>query len=241
MVSHAPSKRLALAALLLGLALAPSARADEVRDAVTRVHARGEYDDRLRVGPGDGEPSVELGGGARGSRSASGQSTASSRSRSEVPSLGPGAGVLSYAILGLAAIAVLAMLGVLLARTRASLDLAPPRRPPEPIRAPIGGGRVALEDDPDLLASEGRFADAIAAALLRSFAALGWRPEGHAKSRTAREILASVPSSDGRRVTLADLVRLEERVAFGGDDATEARWTEARALWIATSSAEAPA
>lgn len=241
MVRHASSTRLALAALLVALALAPSARADEVRDAVTRVHARGDYDDRLRVGPGDGEASVELGGSARDRRSAPRRQSSPPRSRSEVPSVGAGAGVLSYAILGLAAIAVLAMLGVLLARTRGSFDLAPPRLPPAPLPAPVGGGRVALEDDPDLLAGQGRFADAIAAALLRSFAAVGWRPEGHAKSRTAREILASVASSDARRVTLADLVRLEERVAFGGDDATEGRWHEARALWIATSSAEAPA
>ncbi len=218
----------------IALAIAPAARADDVREVVARVHASGEYGDRLRVAPSEDGPSVELGGADRGWSEAPRTPRAPTFPSAPEP-LEVAAGGVSYLLLAIAIITVLVLLVLLVARTRGSAALAPAHRSRElaPVTTPVGGGRVALDDDPDALARQGRFADAIAAALLQGFAAVGWRPEGHAKSRTAREILASVPASDGRRVPLADLVRIEERVAFGGDEATEERWHEARARWTA--------
>jgi hypothetical protein len=119
-------------------------------------------------------------------------------------------------------------------RPREEGEVAPPITRPREKAEPVGPSTLplaVLDADPDALAAQGRFADAIAAALLAGLRAVGWTPEGQGRSRTAREILAMV--ADARRDPLSELVGVEERVAFGGSEATEARWQSARGHWIA--------
>jgi len=73
--------------------------------------------------------------------------------------------------------------------------------------------------DPDALAREGRYAEAILALLVQSLRAVGWRPsiEG---SLTAREVLWSIVHGDARRTPLAKVVEGAERVRFAGEPAT---------------------
>ncbi len=73
--------------------------------------------------------------------------------------------------------------------------------------------------DPDALAREGRYAEAILALLVQSLRSVGWRPsiEG---SLTAREVLWSIVHGDPRRTPLSKVVEGAERVRFAGEPAT---------------------
>lgn len=225
-------------AFLLGAALtlaAPAAaRAQSVREVAARVHQEGGYGERLRAGPGGGGPEIVYGGGgARPERNAPAPRP-EPRPRASLP-VGGGASAISYGLMGVAIVVVVAAIILLLVRLRpAQGALAPPRErrdASEPASSsPLPGRAIDPSADPDLLAAEGRFAEAIAVALVRSLVAVGWRPEGLGKSRTAREILASVPEG-AQREPLRELVHIEERVAFGGDEATRERWERARAEW----------
>ncbi len=73
--------------------------------------------------------------------------------------------------------------------------------------------------DPDALAREGRYEEAILALLVQSLRAVGWRPSVEG-SLTAREVLWSIEHGDGRRGPLAKVVEGAERVRFAGEPAT---------------------
>ena len=77
--------------------------------------------------------------------------------------------------------------------------------------------------DPDALAREGKYAEAILALLVQSLRSVGWRPslEG---SLTAREVLRSIADADPRRAPLAQVVEGVERVRFAGAPATRAAY-----------------
>lgn len=236
---HRALSLLLVACLLVACLLTPAAaHAQSAREVAARVHREGGYGDRLRVGSPEGGPSITFGGGGSSASEPTSAPAPRRRSPSDAgPSLGAGLGALSYVLLGLALIAVVALVFLLITRMRPQGgELAPTRaaRPRDVAPSALPGrGLVDPFADPDALAAQGRFAEAIAAALLGSLRAVGWRPEGSGKSRTAREILASVPSHDARRPTLAALVGLEERIAFGGDEASIERWQQARERWLA--------
>ncbi len=81
--------------------------------------------------------------------------------------------------------------------------------------------------DPDELAQQGRYSEAILALLVQSLQASGWKGQAQ-RSRTAREIFRALSESDPRRVPLGEVVRLAERVRFAGDEPTEALFFEVR-------------
>jgi hypothetical protein len=212
--------------VVLVLLMPCAAHAQRERDVAREVHRAGRYSDRLPLA-GDraqGDPWTGPGGGS-----------SSSGSSGPPPSAEPAAPAAASAGLSwvIAVIAIVLLIALFVAvlvsirpreriTTHAAKKLEPPAIARAPAAAPLG--------DPDALAAAGLFAEAIAAALMQGLLAVGWRPEGNGRSRTAREILASVPHDDG---TLASLVELEERIAFGGDDATPASWERARSLWVA--------
>ncbi len=219
---------------VLALAAPAAARAQSVREVAARVHEEGGYGERLRAGPAGGGPEIVYGGGGAGRERTAPAPRPAPRPRASLP-VGAGGGAISYALMGVAIVIVVAAIILLLVRLRPSQGaLAPPRERRDASgderASPLPGRAVDPSADPDLLAAEGRFAEAIAVALVRSLIAVGWRPEGLGRSRTAREILASVPDG-AQRDPLGELVHIEERVAFGGDEATRERWERARAEW----------
>ena len=229
-------RALSVAALLLVAVTAAPVRAQEdVREVAARVHREGGYGERITVSDGQGGPRIVFGEGrGRDRREPAEPRARRERSPGDTIALPPGSSSVAYVLLAVAIVVVLVLLVGVLARARpARGELAPAHVRARPSSAPLPGRSLAeLEGDPDALARSGRYAEAIAAAMIRGLRAVGWRPQGHGRSRTAREILASVDASDARRSPLAELVRIEERVAFGGEDATRARWDEARSRWV---------
>ncbi len=240
------SARIFVVVALVALTPAMSS-AQSAPEAAGRVHEAGGYADRLPVQSPEGGGIMYFGGGGDGSgdgsaeearrreeRARQARARQQPRSIPSAPALGGSSGF-SYAILVLIIVAVVLLFGFVLVSLRPrGGELAPPRvvlsdAEPVDVAMPI----ALLDADPDALAKEGRYAEAIASALLRGLGAVGWRPEGHGKSRTAREILTAVASSDARKRSLAELVSIQERVAFGGGDASEHRWREARQHWVA--------
>lgn len=226
------------------LAWGSTALAESPREVAARVHRAGGYADDLPVrSASDGErfvfPTGAGGGGDREARerrpSKNERAGPRERSSRELPMPAAGSSVLSYLLLAVGIALVVGLLFWILTsiRPRAGADVtaAPPVRVRRGEEAAIPLGVPLIDGDPDALAAAGRYEEAIGAALVRGLYAVGWRPEGLQRSRTAREILASSPSD--RRAELAALVAIEERVAFGGEDATEARWREARQHWRA--------
>jgi hypothetical protein len=228
-------RALSVALLLAALLEAPASAQEDVREVAARVHREGGYGGRLTVDDGEGGPRIVFGGGGR--REAREHAEARPRREERSPgtvSVPPGSSAVGYVLLAVAIVVVVVLLVGVLARARpGGGELAPAHVRARPSSAPVPGRSLAdLEGDPDALAGAGRYAEAIAAAMIRGLRAVGWRPEGHMRSCTAREILASVDGADARRAALAELVRIEERVAFGGDEATRERWSEARARWL---------
>lgn len=215
------SFRLVLRLAVLFLLVPCAASAQRERQVAREVHEAGGYADRL---PLSGERTSERGelqqGGAPRERGPS----------VRVPPGAPAAATgFSYVVIAIAIVLVVALLFFIIASVRPrdgpSAATAKAREPKKKIEDPI---EVPL-GDPDSLARAGRFDEAIAAALVQGLMAVGWKPEGLGKSRTAREILASVRGDE----KLEGLVTIEERVAFAGEPATADRWAEARPLWIA--------
>lgn len=222
-------------ALFLALAVValPASAQDDVSEVAARVHREGGYGARLPVADGEGRRLVFGGaGGRQTTRERSSRERRPERSRGSI-AVPPGTGLVGYALLAVAIVVVLGLLAGVLARARAKAGTLAPAlvRPSRPPTSPARD-LAALAGDPEALAREGRYSEAIAAAMLEGLRIVGWRPEGHGRSRTAREVLASVDSADARRAPLSALVSIEERIAFGGDDATRERWDEARARWI---------
>lgn len=218
------------AALLASLVLcAPPVSAQDVGEVAARVHREGGYAGQLPIEPGANRPATTFGDGDGASAGRGPGERRRAPSSFALPFASP---LLGYLLVALAIGAVAALLIAVLARTRGTEAFAPaPARAPSlPPRSPFA--HLDVDADPDALAREGRYAEAITAALLRGLRAVGWKPDGEQNSRTAREIVASVDASDARRSTLAELLGIEERVAFGGDEPTRERWDEARERWL---------
>ncbi len=101
----------------------------------------------------------------------------------------------------------------------------PPIGPSEPIAPSAGLASIRDPGDPDVLAKEGRFEEAIVALLLRSMRKVGWSPSS-GRSRTAREVLFSVEGPS--HAPLQVVVGSAERVRFAGEEATESLFAETR-------------
>lgn len=236
---------LGLTALLLA---APAAAQRGPREVATEIHARGGYSDGVRFESGHGELSSfpSLGGptGAdapRGARLGGGDNLLEARRISEGASgrvddsgfaglFGAASGVISQVLLVGVIVALVILVGfvvVALRRRRLAppddtIDARPLRRmTPAPEELPLDLG------DPDALAAEGRYDEAILALLVLALKAAGWRPEGQ-RSRTARELLWSIATNDPRRTSLSLVVRRAERVRFGGDEANARTFDEVR-------------
>jgi hypothetical protein len=227
-----------LAFCLLGAA--PVLASPDPAEVARRVHEQGGYPDNLTVRRG-GEWSSLFGPGGGGSGrpdSSSGPEPAEP-SRSErggwtMPAAA-GASVVSVLVLVMLGVGVVALVVWLVARASrgappepATTQTARPRARPAP-RAPAEA--PASPGDPEALAAEGRFDEAIAALLHRALQWGGWRPHGRDLSRTAREILAAVRADDPRRGPLEDIVRAAEAVRFGGAPADRTRFEELQAAF----------
>lgn len=215
------------------------------RDAAQQVHTDNGYPDSVRVSNGSGGLSSfppNLGGGGGGDRRSlqrSGRTDLDDYdspdnrrpgmendqgSGWELPSFG-GIGnfgqFISWGLLIIGGALLLALLGYLL------YTLWPRGAKGAPDdEAGAAGELLVTKDglpfqagDPDALAREGRYAEAILALLVQSLRSVGWRPsiEG---SLTAREVLWSIVHGDARRTPLAKVVEGAERVRFAGEPAT---------------------
>ncbi len=139
--------------------------------------------------------------------------------------------IFQYVLIALAALLALLLLWRLLAPL---VEGWRSRRGPEPeeIWVPRRTDAMALLEDADRLAAEGRFGEATHLLLQRSIRQIGdARPEWLIPASTAREIsaLPMLPES-GRRAftTIADRV---ERCLFALRDLDARDWTEARAAY----------
>jgi len=210
----------ALGVLLLAPAI--PAWAQSPSDVAERIHREGGYDSELPIAEG-------LGSGAT-TAPAEPRDLRSRRHGDE----GGGSGLLAYLILGVVLAGLVALFLTVLVRWRPEVGSdedveTTPNRPRHPV-APAAPAIALVEGDPDALAAEGRFEEALAALLLRALKAVGWEPTGQARGSTAREVLASLPADDPGRLPLAGVVTRQERVAFGGETASRERYEEARRL-----------
>ncbi|MBX3250636.1 MAG: hypothetical protein KF901_25890 [Myxococcales bacterium] len=132
-------------------------------------------------------------------------------------------------VVAVALVALVAFLIVALLRRRRDepAEVATPRSARRPTGASAVNELLVDPGDPDALAAEGRYAEAILALLIRALRLAGWQPEGQ-RSRTAREVLFGLPSSDPRHAPLDHVVRRAERARFAGDPPTEALFQEVR-------------
>jgi hypothetical protein len=246
------SRPVAFVAFVAFVSVAPSlvhAQRD-ARDVAAEVHTRGGYSDGVRFESSRGglESFPNLGGAGgesdapRGARLGGGESDLDARrtsggatGRAEDGGLGGLFGaasqLTSYVMLVVVGVALLVLLGFVVAallRRRDTLtnDVAPIR--------PLRRGALSTEDlpldlgDPDALAAQGRYADAILATLVLALKSSGWRPDAQ-RSRTAREVLFAMAPSDPRQPHLRDVVRRAERVRFAGEEATRELFEAVRA------------
>lgn len=240
----------ALVALFVGATATPVAEAQrDPRSVAADVHARGGYGDGVRFRSPTGEtqsfpsrnganmrPSSAMGGryDGVGQREISDRSVPAPQSQRSIMGGGLGAlgGLISQILLVVVIAALLGLVGILLYslwQSRGQRD-APSEAPGVSMgeRVHEDGPLPWVVGDPDALARERRFAEAILALLVQSLQASGWRgPEQ--RSRTAREILFALAGTDPRRPPLSEVVRLAERVRFAGEPATEALFHEVRA------------
>jgi hypothetical protein len=140
--------------------------------------------------------------------------------------------VLSKVLLALAAIAVLWICWRLLAPLLRGWRSGP--SDPEPAWAPDRSEALALLEDADRLAGEGRYAEATHLLLRRSIAQIAQvRPDWLHPASTAREIAALPALPAPARLAFSAIAQRVERSRFalraldGGD------WTEARAAYAA--------
>src|SRR5262245_9333178 len=99
--------------------------------------------------------------------------------------------------------------------------------PPPPAVAPASPSRPRALDDPDVLARNGQFAEAIHALLLGALRELGRRAGSVAASpaTTSREVLQSAVLAPETRAALRPLVTAVERVHFGWGQAGVEEYT----------------
>lgn len=140
---------------------------------------------------------------------------------SSVPSLGPLAELLLRILLIAAAAALVALLvyvAVDFVRSRRpapeALPAPAPSRPPRPLEALPAPAPLP---DPELLAREGRFGDAVHALLLHALAAVARRRRTPVPaSWTSREVLRDLDLPAEPRGALGELVAAVERYLFAG-------------------------
>lgn len=229
------------------LALCSSAFAQlDPRQLAEEAHAEGGYADELRIRGSEGGvssfPQSQNGGGNSGGDSrrfdnwgrgdASDRTTApGGRGQAPPPDFNFGGALGGQAVSTILMIGV----GVLMIALVIVLFIAlrGDRKNPPPVRRPKMVSAARPEElpwdigDPDKLAAQGRYSEAILAVLVGSLKAVGWKPRGE-RSRTAREVLWSIPYSDARRQPLDEVVRRAERVRFAGEVADMETFQEVR-------------
>lgn len=200
---------------------------------VQRVHRAGGYPDQLKRS-GSVSPN-ELRVGRGGSDADIRVPAPRGKGWNILPALALGGSVFQVVmivlVVMLVAMLVLAVGYGLQARAnrRDPGSVAPARplgTPPPGSAEPTGPG------DPDALAQQGRFREALAALLYLALCAVGWRPRRQS-SLTAREVLASLATSDPRSHPLAQLVHAQEQVAFAGEAPSPAVYQSARTYYDA--------
>ena len=235
-------------AFALALALgAVSAHAQPVnpRELAEQVHAEGGYADELRIRGSSGEvrefpqqrgtdqPGLDARRFDHWGRGDASDRTSAPGARGQAPppdmSWGDlvGGETLSMLLLIVVGALLIALVIVLVFALRSD------RKDPPPVRRPAKSASARADElpwdvgDPDELAAQGRFSEAILAVLVGSLKVVGWQPRGE-RSRTAREVLWSIPATDARRRPLDEVVRRAERVRFAGDEATLESYREVR-------------
>lgn len=212
---------MSLAALVLVLAAVP-AQAEDPGAVAREILAGGGQQSELPQGRG-GLGELPEDGGAPGARGG-GPKERSSGSRSARAEPEPGApawrlppALTEFLFWGLLIAALVLVLFVLV-----QLIASRVRDGPEPARstspAPVAGANARAPapeerlDDPDRLAGEGRYAEAIHVLLLRALRALP--RASFAPGATAREIAAAAALDARRRAALSGLVQAVERSLF---------------------------
>jgi hypothetical protein len=219
----------------------PGSRSDSERGSDGRPSEPGEGSSSANSSGSGGRSQAGEGRAARGEKdgAAHAQERARERERrrkarksAKVPEtivvFGGGSGLASMLVL----VAVIALLVVffvwLLSRWGSRMGSPAATEPALSPAAPALDAALLLEDF-DALANAGRWEQAVLALLLHALSAGGWRAEGTGKSRTAREVVSGMLSSDPRRAVLSEIVALSEAVRFGGAVATRERFAAMRA------------
>ncbi len=246
----APRLAVVVCVALLATSSVGAAQDLDPGEVARQVHERGGYADDIvleQSSGGDGSFSGTSGSGAGGG-GGRGRPTVDARGGTTPPDGSPElaewirdllrliaqilarvGGPLGYLILALAIAAALALVAFVIARFSLPLQRAPVARAAaaaglDEAVDPLLAGAIG---DPDELARQGKFREAIRAAFL---AALRRASPDIPKSRTAREAVRDVPPSARGRGALDDLLGMAERVWFGGLTATADDYTRARAL-----------
>ena len=242
----------ALSFVALTFAPASASAQRDPREVAAEVHARGGYSDGVRFESRGGsglESFPSLGGGGdrtsdapRGARLGGGDDGLELRRTSggasgRAPDSGFGglfggaSQLLSHVLLAVVIVALVILVGFVIVALLRRRNVVPEDDAPVrvPRRAVSSADDLPLDlGDPEVLASQGRYGDAILALLVLALKTAGWRPEGQ-RSRTAREVLWSIATSDPRHTPLALVVRRSERVRFAGDEPSRALFEEVRA------------
>lgn len=247
----------ALAVLAMGAVVVcprPAHADDGAPGAAAReVHRRGHYPEDLMVLPPSGTGRGRLGGVP-----VFGERVDQPRAEVDPPDLGwlerllrwlgglferlGVSSALGYAALAVGLVTLVAFFGYLLSRMRFRLPHAAEGTsgPDVVARPPLDPLLAMPELSPEELAAAGRFREAVHALFVRSLLAIGYTPQGRARSRTAREIVSAVDAGDRRKPPLADLLSLTELVWFGGREATRETYERAVGLSSAVAGPEAP-
>lgn len=236
--SHAPSVRrtwmllwaTAVTLLLVARAEAqttedPLGGAQKTKQAAARIHKSEGYDDALVF---EDEPKLSA---------SSGRMHVPNPSPPAVPLPSIGLSALAPLLYGLLAILVIVVL-VLVIRAITSTkrntlsDAAEADAVAAEAVPPIAEQWLAQAalDDAEVLAGQGRFAEAIAVWLARSFKQVGWNPEERGRARTIREIMLRVPAADLRRAPLSELASITEAVRYAAFPADAALYAHSKGL-----------
>ena len=239
-----------LGALLISL---PSgASAQNPADVAREVHERGGYNDRVQHqgtlggetdqfpgggGGGQGDERLDAQGGDRDiARFERGQDFESGGSSSSgggwsLPSFGGFGQAFGYLLIGIAVIALVALIVTALIAFWPKGDVLTPAPPVRHSRLPPPVAEDALPwdaGDPDELARQGRYQEAMVALLVRSLKRCGWTEAE--RGRTAREVLWALAMQDARQPNLKEVLSRTERVRFAGEAATEALYLETKSF-----------
>jgi uncharacterized protein DUF4129 len=213
-------------ALLLSLAFAPFAvDSPQGEAAKPRLQAKKILDD----GHYQQTPPPSLSDGSNGEGDEGDAALRDARRRSPFHFRGGSTGFIEAPLLVPIVVGALLLLLLLLGVTRRGGAVG--LRHPEPlVDAPRVAAAAALPavGDPDLLAGEGRFAEAIHALLLRALRGLARSIGGLARGLTSREILPRAPAG-APRAALEELVGTVERHEFAAQPLSAADYQRCRA------------